>query len=195
MSYAQLHAVAQKQAIPVSLKILFDTVTRITGAEVQVRAVPTVSGSSRVRGAYLKPGDNSWLAGQFGGHPCILIASGQSDPAKRFAQVKELMHVFDDAYDHVGTADDFEVLLEQLTTPPAFDKIAPGVMSEHLAVYMALGLLCPEAKRQEFARELNNGKIKVEEIADALQIPVSVVHILFGEHTSAIILHCVRHYC
>ncbi|WP_258077678.1 hypothetical protein, partial [Xanthomonas hortorum] len=51
--------------------------------------------------------------------------------------------------------------------------------SEALALWRALGVLCPEAQRQEFLRERNVGAITDIEIAQFLKIPESYVPHLF----------------
>ncbi|RFF51740.1 hypothetical protein D0A35_05660 [Xanthomonas campestris] len=92
-------------------------------------------------------------------------------------QVKELMHLFDTPTQLVGTPEDLEALVSDLAL--AVPLSTEAGRSEALALWRALGVLCPEAQRQEFLRKRNLGAITDLEIAEQLKIPERYVPHLF----------------
>ncbi|KRG43186.1 hypothetical protein ARC78_07415 [Stenotrophomonas pictorum JCM 9942] len=111
------------------------------------------------------------------GGSVIVVAREMNYCWKRFVEVKEMMHLFDENSQLVGTAAELESLINEFTAPQPVRSSA--LQSETSALWMALGVLCPEVKRQEFERVRAQGKISDDEIAERLKIPKRYVSHLF----------------
>lgn len=192
MSYSKLYAYCQAQPANahISRRDLVLQASELKG-DGRVQIYETGINTALFRAMFFVPNcDNHWskLAK---GRPCILIARDLEPDWKRFVTIKELMHLFDQPLDYVGTEDDFGSLLEQLSTPPITSKPSPGFVSENRAFYMALGVICPEVRRQEYVRGVDNGKISPDDIAKDLKIPVAYVHLLLHPVFKMVIKSCI----
>jgi len=103
------------------------------------------------------------------GGAVIVVARDMNYCWRRFVEVKEMMHEFDSGPQLVGTPEAFESLIAEFVTPST--ERSEAMTSETKALWMALGLLCPEAKRQEFDRARRAGEISDLQIAQAFKIP------------------------
>ncbi|MCI2243229.1 hypothetical protein L3067_01220 [Xanthomonas sp. PPL568] len=111
------------------------------------------------------------------GGAVIILAREMNYCWKRFVQVKELMHHFDSPLQLVGTSEEFESLLSDFASPSP--ELSQAKHAEHLALWRALGVLCPEAKRQDYSRRRAIAQITDEQIAQELKIPLRYVPHLF----------------
>jgi hypothetical protein len=130
---------------------------------------------------YLEAGGDSRFSRLAKGRPAIVIARDQSEEWQRFVTIKELMHVFDQPLARVGTPEDFSSLVDGLTSPPSGD-VSDALLSEGLALFMALGVVCQELRRQGFVRRVKSGELTAAQVAHELRIPVPYVHHLLGAH-------------
>ncbi|MFN0042447.1 MAG: hypothetical protein ACKVSF_04440, partial [Alphaproteobacteria bacterium] len=128
-------------------------------------------------GFYLSARNNEHsLVRQFGGH-LIVVARELNYCWDRFVYVKEMMHVFDDPTQALDSGDRLERLLEEIWS--GNPDQSPEVKSEINCFFMALGALCPEKYRLEFAEAREKGQIDDYTIALRLRIPQLYVSRLF----------------
>lgn len=178
MSYRELYEYCQNLPTPISRRELTPNVCRLTGKP-KPRVIFSGIDPEIVRGYFIVPGSDhpfaKWAYGPDGA--VIVIARDMTNCWKRLVEVKELMHLFDNSLQLVGDADSFQQLISEFVAPSP-DRSAP-FESESLALWMALGVLCPEERRQEYARGRATGKVVDMDIAQALKIPVRYVPHLF----------------
>lgn len=195
MCYSKLYAYCQTfEQNHVSRRDLVLKIAEIT-AKQRIPIVFVGFNTSLIRGMFFVPTQTkqttvAWLAP---GEPCILVARGMDRAWTRFATVKELMHVFDSTLELVGTSDDFQSLIEDLSdfAPSASGSPSPAHLSEGFAHYMALGCLCPEKRRQDYTRRVVNGELTVATVAGELHIPEEYVHVLLRPEFKRVIQHCL----
>jgi len=97
---------------------------------------------------------------------------------RRFVYVKEIMHTFDDPDEATDSGEEFEALLEDLSGPVG-STVSPQLESEVKCFWMALGVLCPEAQRLDYADRKTRNEIDDFTIATQLDIPLAYVPRLF----------------
>jgi hypothetical protein len=113
----------------------------------------------------------------------VVVLSKDLEPEwRRFVELKELMHLFDDPLQSTMTAKDFEQLLAGLCDEVDPAKMSPQHRSEHESMWMALSLLCPENRRTEVKQRRDDGLISDKEIADIFGIPERFVINLCSEN-------------
>jgi hypothetical protein len=179
MSYAELYKYCQTLHVPVSRKYITPKIVELLARPnkpfVLVRGFdPTI-----LRGAFLLPGPAglSKLARWSKGEPVILIARDMEPIWHRFVMIKELMHYFDEPLEHVSTPVEFESLLQEFNAPKL--KRSLGMTSEVKALWMALGVVCPELLRQELNQKREAGAMSDAQISCLLKIPEYYVRLLF----------------
>jgi hypothetical protein len=180
MDYAALYESCQSLHTPVDA----NTIADLAAEQVKLPQRPKLyrSGtmkSGALRGAYLRPDHTEHhLAKHCKGFPIVVIARDLNYCWSRFVYVKEVMHLFDGSLATVGTAGEFEALLNGMTAPTPGDRLA-SVDSEILAYWMALGCFCPEDLRQDLQRKRELGQLSELEIAHLLKIPEQYISRLF----------------
>ncbi len=109
----------------------------------------------------------------------VVVISRSLDPQwARFVELKELLHLFDDPIQSTSTARDFEQLLAGLCDEADPRKMSQQHRSELECMWMAMSLLCPEARRTELAQKRDEGVISDEEFARVFDIPEKyVIHL------------------
>ncbi|WP_257385005.1 hypothetical protein [Tahibacter caeni] len=179
MSYKKLYEFCQQQNIPVSRSVLIRKVKELTGKSALV--VKSDLNPDLVRGFFLSANNKSIrIVQQAQGRAVIVLARQLNYCWERFVWSKELMHLFDDnAINNVSNAADFENLLEEFASPQL--ERSDMMDAEVRSFWMALGALCPEAKRQEFEALRRAGQITDLEIATRLRIPEHYVRTLFEQ--------------
>ena len=115
------------------------------------------------------------------GSAVIAICDSLPDDWKRFVELKELMHLFDDPLQSTSTAKDFEQLLAGLCDEVDPSKMSPQHRSEHECMWMAMSLMCPEKLRTELLQRREDGSVTDAEIAATLQIPETYIINLCGD--------------
>lgn len=131
------------------------------------------------RGIYLSARNQEHrLVQQCGGH-VIIIARDLPKEWERFIYIKEAMHTFDDPEEAADSGDKFDNLLNELTGSGSPGPWSKPMTSEIKSFWMALGVLCPEAKREEYAEDRDQGHIDDYEISLRLKIPERYVTTLF----------------
>lgn len=182
MSYNELYGFCQEQRVPVSRKAILPKIAELTGLPKPKMACSGLD-VRIIRGFMLVPGAASLhpLARYANGAALVVVARDLNYCWRRFVVVKELMHLFDTPLESVGSSDEFETLLSDMTTAPQpqLGGYSPPLKSEINAFWMALALLCPETKRHEYMRLLDESQITHPEIAEELKIPLQYVPSLF----------------
>jgi len=112
------------------------------------------------------------------GGAVIVVAREMNYCWTRFVEVKELMHLFDEPLQLVGDGEIFQSLVSEHVAPTF--EWSSAFRADGQAVWMALGVLCPEQKRQEFARMRTAGTVTDLSIAQQLKIPERYVPHLFN---------------
>lgn len=186
MTYEALYAESQEAPLPVSRTFIIPRVCKHTKMP-----KPRIFKSGQIdpaisRGSTIWPGMTEHpLAKHCKGSPLIVVARDLNYCWTRFVIVKEMMHYFDTPLERVSSNEEFEQLLQDFTVPtPDFSE---AMHSEVKAFWMALGVLCPELKRQEFGRLRESGAMTDMAIAEALRIPVLYIPLLFDPKFKSII--------
>lgn len=106
----------------------------------------------------------------------IVLAEGQDQYYERFVTIKETMHCYFEC--DGGTMTDSEIVLDthmrQFFGASARSQ-SLHVQAEYTALWMAMGVLCPERRRVEFRREFEAGNVALESIVEAIKAPPHVV--------------------
>jgi hypothetical protein len=106
----------------------------------------------------------------------IVVSEGLDPFMERFVTLKELMHCYFEAGD--GTATDSEIILDahlrQFFGQSATSQSA-HVKAEYTALWMAMGVLCPERRRVEYRRRFEAGEISISDISQNLRAPDHIV--------------------
>jgi hypothetical protein len=182
MSYRDLYEYCQNLPIPVSRRELTPNVCRLAGKP-EPRVIMRDFNPEIVRGLFVVPGESGHPHAHFvrgPGGALIYVAREMNYCWKRFVEVKELMHHFDTSLQLVGTDEEFASLIAEFVGPSP--ERSEAFKSESVALWMALGVLCPEQYRQEFSRQRMAGEIDDLEIARQLKIPQRYVPHLFNPH-------------
>ncbi|UAJ11225.1 hypothetical protein [Polymorphobacter megasporae] len=115
----------------------------------------------------------------------IVVAEGVDETVKymeRFIVIKELMHCYFEIDDRSST--DTEIILDQHMRQ-FFGQSARTqsvhVRAEYTALWMAMGVLCPERRRLEYRRKFESGEIALEAIAESLRAPAHIVRRLLTD--------------
>lgn len=181
MSYRELYEYCQNLSTPISRRDLIANVCRLTGKP-KPRVIHHSLNPEIVRGFIVVPGNadhafSRWVYGP--GGSVIVVAREMTYCWHRLVVVKELMHLFDEPLQMVGSADIFHTLVSEFVAPTP--ERSEAFRSEAQALWMALGVLCPEQRRQEYARMRTAGEIDDMSIAEALKIPIRYVPHLFHD--------------
>lgn len=181
MSYRELYHYCQNLKTPISRRDLIAKVCHLTG-KVKPRVIHHGLNPEIVRGFFIVAENSEhpfarWAYAPGGG--IIVVAREMTYCWHRLVVVKELMHLFDEPLELVGEAEIFQTLVSEFVAPTP-DR-SEAFRSEAQALWMALGALCPEQRRQEYARMRTAGEIDDMAIAQALKIPVRYVPHLFHD--------------
>jgi hypothetical protein len=101
---------------------------------------------------------------------------------ERFVVIKELMHCYFDCDDRSAT--DSQIALDTHMRQ-FFGQSATSqslhVQAEYTALWMAMGVLCPEHRRLEYRRQFDDKHIDLQHISDALKAPLHIVRRLLTD--------------
>lgn len=192
MSYAQLYAQCQALEGRIGRKQLFPRVAELTRIPKPRLQVSSLLNPQVLCGFIVFPDGNSHALAQYcNGKPLIVVARGLDVPWQRFVMIKELMHYFDAALEKVSSNDEFESLLSEMSGA-RLPHQSPAMRSEAKGFWMALGVICREAARQTYQRQLDVGDITEQQIANDLGIPASIVAHLFEPTFKSLIDGLIR---
>jgi hypothetical protein len=177
MPYADLYAYSQTLEPKIKRNELKAKVLEITGSP-GIAVMRTDLDVAACRGFYLSARNvNHRFVQQNGGCVIVLARVGLNHCWERFVFVKELMHIFDDPAQATDSGEVFEQVLKDII--PNAPSQTPQAHSEYMCFWMALGVLCPEKLRQEFAVERAAGRLDDYAIAVRLRVPQLYVGMLF----------------
>lgn len=105
----------------------------------------------------------------------IILADGLDPEMERLVAIKELMHCYfgPDFGGHYAT--DSQISLDNHMKAffgRSFATHSHAVEAEAKALWMALGVICPEHRRQHFKQEIAAGNLSLNDVAATLRIPV-----------------------
>ena len=112
------------------------------------------------------------------GKNIVVLARDLNDCWERFVNVKEAMHLFDSDEALTDSDDKFELLLTEFVSPSG--EQPEVLMSEAMAMWMALFCFCPEKDRVTLENLRDKKQIDDYGIALKLRIPQFYVPLLFG---------------
>lgn len=189
MSYAKLYAAVQQQKGMIHTNWLRDeaiALSHITKVKEQWSSLwdPTVIRGLYIEGPMGPPvpiGENEAL---------IVLARAMCLGAdgrqwRRFIYTKELMHVFDEEDEKANDPDKFDRQIEKFSDPSK--AMSPQFTAEIKAYWRALGVLCTEVSRGDYAKRLDANEASIEVVAASLHIPVVHARDLFRPDFTAII--------
>jgi hypothetical protein len=107
----------------------------------------------------------------------IIIAENLPRPYERIVTIKELMHCYfaplpEKAKYVTGTQIALDNHFRALFGGSAVMMKSPQMAAEKMAIWMAIGVICPEHRRMELVANERAGKITPEQIADEFKIPL-----------------------
>jgi hypothetical protein len=116
-------------------------------------------------------------------HPyTIVVAEGLDTFMERFVVIKELMHCYFEADD--GTATDSELILDahmrQFFGQSASTQ-SLHVQAEYTALWMAMGVLCPERRRSEYRKKVKHNEMSLDDVVNFVRAPIHIVRRLLSE--------------
>lgn len=189
MTYASLYDYCQELTVPVSRADIVPKVVELArrprGPLIMLRGMDP----QKLAGFTVWPGPDAdphnvyvkWGRGE----PVIVVARDLNYCWKRFVVIKELMHYFDRPLEKVTNAADFAALVSEFSGPQIDRSNAMG--SEVRALWMALGVICPENLRQQLESRRLHQQISDMDIAQMLKMPVVYVPLLFQPHYKQLI--------
>ncbi|WP_118857812.1 hypothetical protein [Sphingomonas mesophila] len=140
----------------------------------------------RLRGCYIE-GPGRFMNVDVPPNEALIVISREMVGAKpngkhwrRLVFTKELMHVFDTPAEKADTEAKFDIQIQRFGDPTL--EMSPQFRAESKALYRALMVLCREATRQEYNKQLAAGGATPDYIATALHLPVPYIHYLFQEN-------------
>lgn len=186
MSYSDLYTFCQSLQVPVSRKRLTPKIKELCGIE-SIKVYKTTMDTDILLGYFVSPGAavSVELPNITASVPTIVVARDLNHCWQRFVVIKELMHLFDTDLEKLGNAEELEGLVTELVTPQPTRSIA--VASEVTAFWRAIGIMCPEGKRQEFQRLRDAQKMSDLTIATEIRMPVLLVPSLFEANYKQIV--------
>lgn len=174
--FRQLHDHCQTLTPKISRNAIINKIKEITGVE-KIRTVKVTLDTTVTRGFFLHASNVDHDLVKLTGFNVVAIARGLNECWERFVNVKEVMHLLDDDGDLVDTAEKFERLLNDFSSPTL--DASTQTLSDIIGIWMALACLCPESSRLEFEALLQKGQIDNYGIALKLKIPEYYVPLLF----------------
>jgi len=114
----------------------------------------------------------------------IIIADGMSPAEERFVTIKELMHCyFAPVSKNVKYLTGTEIALENHMSVFFENATAESAQNqaEKMALWMAIGVLCPERDRQTIMTGLKDDKTTIEAECGILKVPTTQVKALISK--------------
>lgn len=177
MTYKKIYQHCQGFTTPVRRNLVRDELLKITGVR-RLMVVKTGLDVSTCRGFYLSARNTDHpFVKQVGGH-VVVLARDQEPAWDRLVFVKEALHLLDDPIEATDSGDELEAQLNELTGPGNPIR-SPQMKAELQCYWMALSLLCPETRRQEFIKQREAGEITDYDVALGLRIPEKAAQRLF----------------
>ncbi|MAF56830.1 hypothetical protein [Ponticaulis sp.] len=103
-----------------------------------------------------------------------------------FVMTKELMHVFDNENERVGSAQSFKNLLRDAETRQAPGvELTPEFRSEYYAYWRALVILCPIEKRNELKLKVENLEASHFDVSEDFMIRTADVPAVLSDNFEA----------
>lgn len=184
MSYSKLYQHCQGLTPKIGRNVIRDKVLELTGVS-RVSEQWDSLDPAVCRGYSLHGINAAHPIHEHHGDHLIVIAREQSYCWKRFIFVKELMHLFDTNDEKTADKESFErVLIEFGSGSPDRSR---QMSAEIKAVWMALGLFCPEQHRLQLERDLIAQKMDSYDVANHLKIPQDHIPRLFSKDYPRII--------
>lgn len=182
MSYDALYQYCQTLDPVIGRNVIRDKVRELKQIVGLIRVMGVELDVNVTWGFLLKPTNSNHPIVQTAGTQFICVAREliQNRCKCRMVVVKELMHFFDADDEITDTAAKFGTLLKELASQTA-GKVSPAFMAEHMATWMALGVMCPEKHRVKMKQEYLAGKKTAYDVALYFRIPQYLVPILFDE--------------
>ncbi len=184
MPFRQLYEAVQSQKGVISTKWLKDQAIALSTINKVKEQWSGVLDDSALRGFYIE----GPLSGPvpLKDNECLIVLARDmcrgplGDHWRRFVYTKELMHVFDEEEEKAGTREAFDIQIEKFGDPSK--DMSPQFRAEVKAVWRALMVLCPEQRRQEYKKQLDESAISIDVIASGLRLPVSYARELMRDN-------------
>lgn len=174
--YGELYTYCQSLDLHIGRNEVLKKVEEIIGQKIAI--VSAGLDIAKVRGYFLSSSktDSGLVKQQKGAH-VIVIGRANNRCWTRFVIFKELMHCFDHPLERTSSRADFGGLIEEFSSPNVARSLQ--MESEVKALWMALGIVCPEQHRIEFQKLRDDGKRSDMDIAKELLIPAQHIPSLF----------------
>lgn len=180
MSFSKLYETVQDQKGVVSTRWLKEQAIALSDIKAIKEQWPGLLDTASVRGFYIEGPMGPPVSLEENEGLIVLARSMCLGPSgdywRRFVYTKELMHVFDTAEEKADTAQKFDLQIERFSDPNK--AMSPQFRAEAKAFWRALMVLCPEARRQEFKKQIAANQVSAAVVGAALRIPQEFVSTL-----------------
>lgn len=187
MSFKTLYEWSQKQTSHIKRTAIQTQVQSLTNQKIEV--CWDNLDIRILRGFWLNPpkaAASKFHAVNKSGGPVVVIARDLNRCWKRFITVKELMHALDATDEHTSTAEQFEEVIDSLSSGVVNPtNLSPQMRAEHVAVYKALAVLCTQKNIAMYSEQYKKGGISYYDIALSFGIPEQYVPIILGSYFEA----------
>jgi hypothetical protein len=190
MGYRELYQRCQGFGPQVSRRKVYPETLALAGNN-KIRHFKTTLDMTVCRGMYVSAQNTKAKFVQQAGSCVVVTARELNHCWERFVFIKELMHAFDNPAEATDSGDAFDTLLQELSGPSGPSGTSPQTESEFKCFWMALGVLCPENQRLDYAQRLNANQIDDYAIALELRIPKAYVPRLFEPRYKTNIEHLI----
>lgn len=181
MPYIELYKRTQEQDLPISLDWLINDALELTWVEgIDCKRTDSLD-STVFRGCVIEnPGH---LFPNLTGNFIIITSTALNRCWERFVFMKELMHIYENSVaTKTNSESKFDTQLYELADLSTSQDRSPQMQSEIKAVWMALGITCPEADRIELRGKLeeNDPDFTEKHVAEILKIPEYYIRLLMS---------------
>ncbi len=182
MSYDALYQYIQTLDPVIGRNVIRDKVRELKGIAGPIRTWAVELDTNVTWGFLMRPTNTNHPIAQTAGAQFICVARAliKNRCKSRLVIVKELMHFFDAEEAVTDTEAKFETLLKELAGRSG-GTFSQQYLVEHLATWMALGVMCPEKHRVRMFEEYKMGKKTAYDVALHFRIPEYLVPVLFDD--------------
>jgi len=179
MPYIELYNRSQNNTVPLSLSWLVNDAQELTWVH-GIESKRTDDLDAKIcRGFIIE--NPSHLFPNFVGNFLIVTSKSLNRCWERFVFIKELMHVYDKSISKTDTSEKLDRQLAELANLSSTEEMSPQMQDEVRAVWMALGISCPEEKRVYYKNKLESGALTEGAVAKEILIPAAYIRHLVSD--------------
>jgi hypothetical protein len=177
------------RVLPVEIPELRAAIMQI-GFQDEIRFIPCAKmNPAQLRGVFY----------QFTRHPApyaapefwtlIIYSSLMSQEWQRLVCAKELIHVMDGKAEKTKTPEELQGLIDKIIGPLSTEDFGLADLmaaKDKLAVYQALGVIFPDAARDDALQAIGNGSKTRQQVMEQASIPMQFVNLVLADEWPSI---------